>query len=176
LLASEWTLAEALPADYRDKLPVALEVVQRTLVSVTNAEFFDTIGELIDWADLFGLTKMPVDERERGRKAGMISRLYWQTLGDLPADLLDLALKRTMAGHSYTVMPLPGEIRAYVAPEMARRKLMALRLETALMFARFEEPPLPDREKITPEQRKAVSDALGSCTKRVPAEPTDAES
>jgi hypothetical protein len=158
LLSSEWVLAEGLPAEYRDLIPAAEEQVKAALAPVSNGEFFEAVGELIEWADLFGLAKLPADPRERGRKTGMIGRMYWQALGDLPPDLLALALKRTMSGHDVSVMPLPGEIRNHVGPELARRKLMALRLETARMFARFR-----NDAPVDPERAKVAAVGIAAC-------------
>lgn len=163
LLVNDWVPADPLPAEYRDALPVAAEQVKLTLEPVTNAVFFEEIAGFVDWADLFGLAKLPDDPRDRGRKAGTIGRIYFETLSDLPADLLALALRRTMKHHDYSVMPLPGDVRKQVRSELARRKLIALRLETARMFARFEEASRP----VNPETAKAAGLELAACVKHM---------
>lgn len=165
LLSSEWHPAERLPAAYREILPDGLTQVERSLVPVGNVECFAELGEMVEWADMFGLLKLPDDERERAKKSAVLCRMYWESLGDLPADLLTLALKRTRSGHGYSKLPLPADIRGYITEELCRRQLMAMRLATAIKFGTFTAEPLPERERITPEQAAEVREKVQACRK-----------
>jgi hypothetical protein len=165
LLSSEWKPADALPAEYRAALAPALEEVNRSLLPVSNRECFAQLGELLVWADMFGLVKMPDEKRELTQKTAALCRMYWESLGDLPADLLTLALRRTRNGHAYSKLPLPADIRGYITEELCRRQLMAMRLKTAIILGNFEEPPLTKRERITPEQAAEVRATVQACRK-----------
>ncbi|WP_019646182.1 hypothetical protein [Novispirillum itersonii] len=90
-----------------------------------------------DWAVLIGLLRrLATAFRIEVDDWALLTRLYAEGLRDLPADLLRLAVQRVI-GHwanGYR-MPLPGEIRAEVATELAERVGAMARLRTAAMVA-----------------------------------------
>jgi hypothetical protein len=64
-------------------------------------------------------------------------RFYRDGLADIPADLLDLAMRRAVDGWKWgNRLPMPADIKAQIAPELAARKLALARLKTAEMKAR----------------------------------------
>lgn len=62
-------------------------------------------------------------------------RFYTQALKDLPGDLIELAITRTIAQHSGGWLPKPGEIRARVAEDLAGRQLLLRQAEVAIARA-----------------------------------------
>lgn len=90
-----------------------------------------------DWAVLIGLLRrLATAFRIEVDDWAMLTRLYAEGLRDLPADLLRQAVQRVI-GHwtNGFRMPLPGEIRAEVAADLAARTATVARLRTAAMVA-----------------------------------------
>lgn len=62
-------------------------------------------------------------------------RFYDAALKDLPPDLLELAITRTIAQHDGGWTPKPGEIRARVTEDLAGRQLLLRQAEMAIARA-----------------------------------------
>jgi hypothetical protein len=65
-------------------------------------------------------------------------RQYRELLGDLPANVLALAIHETLKTWSYRSMPLPGDIRKKAAGEYERIRTIKLRAKTAAMYLRWQ--------------------------------------
>lgn len=90
-----------------------------------------------DWAVLIGLLRrLATAFRIEVDDWALLTRLYADGLRDVPADLLRQAVQRVV-GHwtNGFRMPLPGEIRAGVAADLAERVGAVARLRTAAMVA-----------------------------------------
>jgi hypothetical protein len=89
------------------------------------------------WAVAIGtLKRLSENMRIEVKDWGWMTQAYREGLDGLPADLLALAIRRTVAGWSNGYrMPLPAEIRATVAGDLERRALDGAKIETALMVA-----------------------------------------
>lgn len=76
-----------------------------------------------------------------------LTDVYADGLGDLPPDLLDLALHRVTRQWSNGFrLPLPGEVRALIATELAdHRRTLAAR--------QAEDSPHPPGRRLRPETR-----------------------
>ena len=106
---------------------------------------------------------------------GRLLARYLGALHDLPANLLALAIKRSTAAHRHHTLPLPGDIRATVSEELARRRLALLRLQTAARFSTFRDP-VPEHERLTLSQLTYVRDAIAggvSLRTEAVADPSD---
>lgn len=84
------------------------------------------MDRLMEFAAAFGI-KTP------DRKT--ILNVYRETLGDLPQDLLEAAISRTMADYKYQNMPKPADIRQHVRADLAQRKIHLMTLRMALSKA-----------------------------------------
>lgn len=93
----------------REHLP-ALEAM---LAPVTAKEFAVAMDPLLEFIEIF---RLPQAEEVSATK------IYRMALADLPADLLVLAIQRTIANHKYHVIPKPGDIRERVTEELEARK------------------------------------------------------
>lgn len=69
-------------------------------------------------------------------KIEQASAIYTQTLGDLPEDLLEKAIDRIKAEWRYRSLPKPGDIKATVAEDLAKRMLMDGRARMAIRQAK----------------------------------------
>lgn len=84
-----------------------------------------------------------------------LTQAYRDGLYGLPADLMALAIRRTVAGWSNGYrMPLPAEIRATVADNLDRRALHAAKIETALMVATRTGPRRETREEAEARRKE----------------------
>jgi hypothetical protein len=168
LINDEWTLAEPLPASYRERLPEALHLAEHALEPVSQDGFYEEISELIEWAGIFDLMKLPNDLKERTRQITKLAGMYRHTLGDLPPDLLHKAIQLTMQKHSWSKLPLPGDVRSYIAEDIARRNLRLLRLKTAQMYARFEDPG-PTHPDLTKQVEGLAGQAAAAMKQKLKA-------
>lgn len=64
------------------------------------------------------------------------ARIYVVALGDVPADLLALALTRLQRDWKWARMPSPADVREAIADELGTRKLRLTRLRTVEIFGR----------------------------------------
>jgi hypothetical protein len=155
-----------LPAEYRGLLPEALRMAEMSLVPVSNADFFDAIGAFLDWCDLLGLRPFPEDEQERSKLMSRLALAYYQTLSDLPPDLLVIALAKIQHEHRWRNLPMPADIRGAVAEDLENRQRIRRRLQTAMKLGRFEEPPLPADQRAKPEEIAAVREMEAKAAQR----------
>ena len=69
------------------------------------------------------------------------AKIYRETLGTLPADLLDLAISRTKETWRWgNRLPLPADIRATVREDFARRRLEMSKLRAMMGKAKSSHP------------------------------------
>lgn len=127
-----WTPAEPLPpgvtaADLRQ----ALAELEEAARPASPADLVVAVGQLRRLATAFGIA---VEDWTP------LTQFYADGLGDLPVDLLRLAVQRVIARWSNGFrLPLPGEVRAGIAPELAEQGVCLTRLRTAEMVARRAE-------------------------------------
>lgn len=129
LRLSGWTPVEPLPPG------VTADGLRQELARLEDAAH---PASPEDWAVLIGLLRrLATAFRIEVDDWAMLTRLYAEGLRDLPADLLRQAVQRVI-GHwtNGFRMPLPGEIRAEVAGDLAARTATVARLRTAAMVAR----------------------------------------
>lgn len=80
-------------------------------------------------------------------------------LGDIPQDILAVAIDDAVRKSERGFMPSVGEIRAFAEPQLKRRKLHCWRLKQ--IAALEPEPPLPQNERCTPAQAAEIRKAAG---------------
>lgn len=68
-----------------------------------------------EWAEAFGLL-------QGGDHWKTLVRLYHQTLGDVPGDIVAAAFDTIIATWQWPRMPLPGDVRKLTDPMVARRR------------------------------------------------------
>lgn len=90
-----------------------LPAIEAMLKPATAEEFAVAMDPLLEFIEVF---RLPDAEQVRA------TTIYRRALGELPADLLVLAIERTEKRHKYHVIPKPGEIMGYVSEEMEQRK------------------------------------------------------
>ncbi len=108
-------------------MPAEIAAAEQGLNPATAKDWAVCLRKLTDFVRAFGL---PLSDLKAA--AG----IYRETLTELPADLLGLAIQRTAANHVYHVLPKPAEIRAQVDKEMADRKARLGLARTAYMIYR----------------------------------------
>lgn len=146
---TNWRPGEQLPrGTSRAELVTARETYRRALKPGGVEAFAPAMDRLLEFAGTFGV---PDD------KARSALGFYRDALAALPADLMALAVQRTVSGWTrFARLPLPAELTATVAEEFAKRKIEAGRLDLALRHCREE----PAREPMSEEQRERNLDLL----------------
>lgn len=120
-----WAAADPVPVTAAE-VAAALALVAGGLVPADPVD----IGRKLDAT--MQLWRLPVAWRE-------VAEFYVEALEELPADLVDLALRRVRARHKYPEAPKPAEFVEAVRDDLAARKLAKLRLGRALSKARRDE-------------------------------------
>src|SRR3990167_3542424 len=115
--------ASPLSTTERDQLSKVLPSLESSAKLATPQEFLVAMETLFAWAQTFGL--------EPDVKSA--TEFYRTSLGDLPADLLTLAIKRSIAMHPYHNLPKPADIRKQVAEEAGRRRKLLTQARASLM-------------------------------------------
>lgn len=100
----------------------AMPTLEAMAKPATEEQFAVAMAKLFTWARVTGIDAEPAT----------VTRMYRETLGDLPADLLMKAIGWTVQSHLYHNIPKPAEIRAHVAEESARRRSMLLAAKSAV--------------------------------------------
>lgn len=82
----------------------------------------------------------------------LLTNIYFDTLGDVPPDLFDLAVKRTVRSWGWgNRLPLPAEIRVHIQTDLDQRRRDLSRAKLAALRAPAD----------APRPRDAVSQAEG---------------
>ena len=125
------------------------------------------------WAETFGLVALPANGAKRQAAYAAIASGYHEAISDLPGDLALKAVAHIKRTHRFRNLPLPADIRAAVANDLALRMLTLKRLESALRFGRFDLPPLRPEDRIRPGQMAALGRGmLTSAIARMPGAET----
>jgi hypothetical protein len=111
-----------LPPMTQALLPEAIIQAQAINQPSTAKQFAVSMERLLKFCQTFGLPASDL-------KASV--EFYRASLSDLPPDLLDLAIDRTIRAHKYRTLPLPADIRAQVNAEMIKRRAPLDRLRMA---------------------------------------------
>src|SRR3990167_319572 len=106
----------------RDQLSRVLPSLESSARPATPQEFLVAMETLFAWAQTFGL--------DPDVKAA--TEFYRTSLGDIPADLLTLAIKRSIAMHPYHNLPKPADVRKQVAEEAGRRRKLLTQARASL--------------------------------------------
>ena len=146
----DWALAyqpgARVTAEIQRQLPEAIRQAEASLAPSPAQQLAVQIARIDDFATAF---HVPADEMKTA------AAIYRATLGHLPPDLLETAVNRAIQAHRWGMrLPLPAEIAAHVADELAERRKTLGRLE----IARRAPTELPPRRR-DPEEVAAV-DAL----------------
>ena len=153
-----WAVCEPLPEGEAEKLPAYIAAYEAGLAPADVKAFAVGIKPLVDWVQQFGVIPLSADTDARRRQIADIVASYRVDLGDIPADLIETAFRRAKGSHVFRNLPLPGEVRAQIADELARRQSKLLRLKTAEMIARRRRQEAPfEREIPSPETAERVS-------------------
>lgn len=127
----DWVLTEfqpmaPIPAAMASCLPAAIEAADSQLAPAPATAVMPLVKDLLAYARAFGI-------QVEAPAITVITRSYAEALSHLPADLLVEAFRRGRASHRWgNRLPLPAELAATVKDELSRRRLIALRLRTAL--------------------------------------------
>jgi len=150
-----WMPSDPVPTEHLADLPALLERAALVARPASFEAFAMLMDRFIRWAERHNLAKLPpVGNDKREDEIADIVADYHATLNDLPADILDAALRATMAGHGYRNLPMPGDIRKHATEGLAQRVKLLRRLETAALVAGRQRPH-HDR-RADPETGKAM--------------------
>lgn len=132
--ASRWLMenqprSDNLPATLAAALPSIIAQAERAMVPASFEAFSVQMDRLLTWAQDFNLPATDVEA---------LVRQYRELLGDLPAEILAMAITETLRSWSYRSMPLPGDIRKKAAAEFERLRTIKLRAKTAAMYLRWQ--------------------------------------
>jgi predicted Rdx family selenoprotein len=136
-LAANQPRTDCLPAEILPHLPRILREADLAVRPATAREFAVAVEQIWDWARKFDVKAAEVQSQ---------TAKFRELLGGFPADILDGAIRETLAAQSYRTIPLPGEIRKRAAAEYERRLTIRRRaraLEQRARFARPEEAVRP---------------------------------
>lgn len=130
---ADWTPEMPRPARLNDqRLAEAICELTVGLRPATTEDYARAMLALIEFVAAFGV---PCPD------PATVQSIYRETLADLPADLLTTAIARIKTNWTWgNRMPFPAEIRATVADDLSRRKLMLSHAEMVL------KKPLPARK------------------------------
>jgi hypothetical protein len=180
-----WTPADPVPDGEPTKLPAYVAAAEEQIRPANQKEFAVSMLPLIEWVQRFEVVPLEPTEKEGGRpgkrqeQIAEIVRGYRQDLSDLPADLLAIAVKRTLEGYRYRKLPMPGDIRMRADEQLSERRFLLMRLKTAADIAKRSKPePMVPRER-TPQSAEmaarmvAAVNSIDAEPKKVPAEPDD---
>ena len=131
--ASRWLMenqprSDNLPATLGAALPAILADVERAMAPASFEAFSVQMDRLLSWAQDFALPATDVEA---------LVRQYRALLADLPAEILEMAVRETMKNWAYRSMPLPGDIRKHAKGEFERLRTIKLRAKTAAMYLRW---------------------------------------
>lgn len=122
-------LAEWMPENPRppsltdDKLRALTAELTQAMHPATVQQYAQNMMKLIEFAGAFGL---PCGDPKSAQA------IYRETLADLPADLLALAITRLKSAWTWgNRMPFPAELRAMVADDLAARRSLLAKAQIA---------------------------------------------
>lgn len=122
---------QTIPPQIAKHLPELKTAITAALMPPTEAQFTQALEAIWTTPAMFGIKLEP------GQIAGATT-IYRQVLSELPLDLLDEAIKRTISNWTYRNLPMPAEIRNHVTEELSRRRLIQTRIKIAEMYARWQ--------------------------------------
>ncbi len=103
------------------------------------------------------------------------AEFYLEALEDLPADLVEAALKQVRMTYRYPSMPKPADFRSAVVAELGRRQRQARKLEIAITRARREGEPDRNCGDLPSGRREEVEAAIGGLVAALKAAPEAGE-
>lgn len=151
-----WKPTDTLPASARADAEACIPALEADLAPAPPKALAATIARLVDWIEDFGITPMPDEPEARREKVARLSGRYREHLQHLPADLLVRCVNETMAAHRYRNLPLPAEMLARVTGELGRRRTVLGACRLALKLGRFDLAPVPEEDRVRPEQLRAL--------------------
>lgn len=156
-----WKPEQPVPTELIPILPQAIAEYRATIEPADKKSWLVVMDRFTNWIERFGVVPVPTTEIERKRWRQDLIFDYRDALADLPADLLEEAIRQVMATARYRVLPMPGDIRAIVADELRKRQDQLNRLTTAqILSKRAPEPQF--RTVPTKEDRAA---AVAACAR-----------
>lgn len=142
-----WTPADPLPGPLTPQtLRQIADHLDRASRPPTPEEWAGAVGLLRRLATAFAI---PVDDWT------LLSRLYAEGLKDVPADLLRLGVERILRHWSNGFrLPMPGELRTLIAPELAARSAALAKLRCALATTTRKPQPFRPETRAEAEARR----------------------
>lgn len=153
-----------IPASIATALPAAIQAAEARLVPAPSEALVPLAKDLVAFATAFGI-------KLESASVTVVCRAYVDALSSLPEDLLAEAFRRAMAQHRWgNRLPLPAEIMGTVRDDLARRRLVLMRLRTASRARAESESVYRERSQA---EGAAVSRIVAEAKRRLMGEPTE---
>ncbi len=156
-----WSPEQPVPADAIPLLPKAIEAYSHAVQPADKKAWLVIMDRFLNWIERFGVVPVPMEPTERNRWRMDLIFDYRDALADLPADLLEQAIKQVMATARYRVLPMPGDVRAIVADELRKRQDQLNRLTTAQILSK--RAPDPQFRTVPTQEDRAA--AIAACAR-----------
>lgn len=154
---TRWQLSDPTPPMTAAQLSTAITALSEAMKPAAPKVFAGAMADLLKFLAAFGVATT---------HAQTVQMAYLDALGDLPEDLLALAIQRTKRSldNSYR-MPLPAEIRRHVASELGERRSLMTKAQHALPRAK-ELAKREEARRRNPAPPEAVEAALAKFRER----------
>lgn len=127
-----WHAPRELPKSLTEEtLQAELDRARRSVTPTSLAHLATAIDDLIVFGRAFDLLANGKPETIE-----VMSSVYGDALGELPSDLLFIAVDAVRAAWRWPRMPLPADVKSHVSEEFSSRKIVAYTLERALAHMR----------------------------------------
>lgn len=132
-LLAGWLAKDSPSSDLLASLPALRRELEEACAPASKRSLAVAIANLIEYCVVFGVNVVDTE---------LTAKLYAESLGDLPADLLDKAVSQCKRYHKFNVLPRPGDVREYVRAEFSRRRDAKQRAEYCQRIAEREGLPV----------------------------------
>lgn len=160
-----WQVGSRLPPTAKAEVAALLPRCRAALERPNPKALMGAIATVIAWMKDLGM--LPAgDAQASARFAGY----YRAVLEPMPADLMELAVQRVMAGHAFHSPPKPAAFTAAIQAEWNRRTFAVSRLETVQRFGKFDFEPLRAEDRADPGRVRALARDLADLARSQEAE------
>lgn len=123
-----------VPAELAETLEAALAQAVSRLRPAPPEILLTLVEQLSRYADDFQLKAPPAKDEVAWARIGQV---YLEVFEDVPADLAEEAFRRWRGrGHSFGKLPEPAAVREQIEDEIAKRRIVVLRIEAARVLRR----------------------------------------